>query len=275
MAEENLGSLTDLYVIQENGKKAMAVTGGGQALDVAVQDLTTAQVRLFLGEFLDDITVLVDTVKDEESIDIETTGITPLIGDFLCLQELRHISQFEVVSVTPIAGNQYTIGLSMPIDFPYTTAGGCRLLDVDMNKDGSTTPIDYAVGPALGVDWHITRMMPSMVLSTKGDDGLFGNLPAVANGQYFRKENTEETENYFNIKDNSDWAIEGYDIRYPERSGGGGSHGMTARITFEKNGSVIELKGDMNHLFRGTNRDDLTGLVKYRIKLQGHVTSED
>jgi len=33
MAGENLGSLKDCYVTQENGKKALAVTGGGQALD--------------------------------------------------------------------------------------------------------------------------------------------------------------------------------------------------------------------------------------------------
>ena len=34
MSDENLGSLTDCYVIQQNGKKALAVSGGGQPLDV-------------------------------------------------------------------------------------------------------------------------------------------------------------------------------------------------------------------------------------------------
>lgn len=250
------------------------INPGNNAVDVNVQDLTTNQLGLFLGEFLDDVTILVNTTKDDETIDIETTGITPLIGDFLCLQESRNISQFEIEGVLSLGGNQYRVDLSMPLDFPYTIAGGCRLLDVDMNKDGSITPINYAVGPAPGVDWHINRMMPAMVLSSSADDGLFGNLQALQRGQYFRKENSTKTENYFNVKDNSDLAIEGYDIRYTIRSGGQGSYGMTARVTFEKNGSVIELIGDNSDLFRTTNRDNLTGINKYRIKVHGHVTSE-
>lgn len=246
----------------------------GGSMDVNIQDLPTEQIRLFLGEKLDDFTILVNTTKDDETIDIETTGVTPLVGDFIILQESGHVSQFEIDGVTPIAGNQYTIDIAIPIDFPYTTDSVCKLEDVDMDKDGSLVQIDYMEGPIAGTNWHITRMIPSMVLSTAGDDGLFGNLTALTKGQYFRKENTVETENYFNIKENADFAVEGYDIRYPTRSGGQGSFGMTNRTTFTKNGAVIELKGSSGHVFRATTRDNMLALGKYRIKIHGHVTSE-
>lgn len=259
--------------VHQRGILSIVIPPGG-SMDVNIQDLSTDQIRIFLGEVLDDITILVDTIKDDENIDIETTGVAPLVGDFVLLQESGHVSQFEIDGVTPIAGNQYTIDISIPIDFPYTAASICVLQDVDMDKDGSLAPIDYIAGPVSGSKWHITRMMPSMVLSTAGDDGLFGNLPALSKGQYFRKENMVETENYFNIKENSDFAIEGYDIRYPTRSGGQGSFGMSSRITFKKNGSVIELSGDEGHVFRCTTRDNQGGLGKYRVKIHGHVTSE-
>ena len=249
----------------------------GEAVDVAIQDQSTELISVYLGEMISMLTVLANTVKNDTTINIETTGATPLVGDFICLQEDTKITQAEVITVTPIAGNQYTLGISIPLDYPYTTAGGCMLLDVDMNKNGSVTPIEFQVSPAPGTRWDITRMMTSMVLSSQGDDGLFGNLPALANGVYFRKEDSAESNNLFNAKENSDFAIEGFDVAYPVRSGGGGSHGMRSRITWggqSKQGVVIRLDGNTNDSFVAVVRDDLTGINKFRIKVQGHVVED-
>lgn len=51
MPEESLGSLNDCYVIQENGKKAIAVTGGGQSLDVEIPGAKTSFGELAIAEF--------------------------------------------------------------------------------------------------------------------------------------------------------------------------------------------------------------------------------
>jgi hypothetical protein len=249
----------------------------GEAVDVNIQDQSSELLSLFLGEILDTVTVIANTAKDDEAVDIETTGITPLVGDFLCMQEDGKITQSEITTVTPIAGNQYTLGISIPLDYPFTAASGCSLLDVDMNKNGSVTPIEFQVGPKPGTRWDITRVMSSMVLSSAGDDGKYGNLSALANGVYYRKEDSLSSNNLFNCKENSDFRVEGFDVVYPSRSGGGGSFGFASRITFagqSKQGVVIRLDGDSADHFTATVRDDLTGIVKYRTKIQGHVVED-
>lgn len=247
------------------------------SIDVVQQDNPANDISIYLGQILSQLTIVTNTAKDDEIIDIETDGAVPAIGNYICLQENRKISQFEVTSVTPIAGNQYTLGVSIPIDHPYTTLGGCMLLNVDMNTDGSVTPIEFQIMPATGVKWDITRMIVSMVLSSQGDDGLFGNITKLSNGMFFRREDGVNTHNLFNTKDNSDFAIEGFDVSYPTRSGGGGSAGMRSRISFngnDKRGVVVRLDGDNNEHFTATNRDDLTGLNQFRIKIQGHIVTD-
>lgn len=250
---------------------------GTPKIDVFIQDQSTKSLSLFLGNILDDVTVVTNLVKDVEVIDIETTGVVPVVGNFICLQEDGNITQVEITTVTPIAGNQYTAGISIPIDYPYTVAGGCTLLDVNFNKDGSVTEVEFMVAPKAGSKWDMTRMIISMVLSSSGDDGLFGNISPLTNGMYIRKEDGADSQNLYNAKENSDFAVEGFDIAYPIRSGGGGSNGMRSRISFngqDKRGVVIRLDGDKNERFKCVVRDNLTGINKFRIKVQGHVVEE-
>jgi hypothetical protein len=265
-------------VEQLDGSKQRAVhIAATSPLDVSIQDQSTELISVFLGNMIDTVTVLSNTAKDDVSVDLETTGATPLIGDFICLQEDTKITQSEVTSVANIVGNQYTLGISVPLDYAYTTDSGCMLLDVDMDKNGSITPIDFQVRPKAGTRWDITRMMTSMVMSSSGDDGLFGNIAALTDGVYFRKENSDETNNLFNAKENSDFAIEGYDLTYVLRSGGQGSHGMRSRITWggqNKQGVVIRLDGNTNDAFVAVVRDNLTGINKFRVKVQGHVVED-
>jgi len=242
--------------------------------DVFIQDQFTDRLSLFLGEVLDTITLLTDTTKDDTTIDIETTGYTPLVGDFICLQEDMKTTQVEIASVAAIAGNQYTITIHVPLDYSYTTLSGCSLLNVDMNVNGSVTPVDFRVKPVAGVEWDITRMNVGMVLGSAGDDGKFGNLAALTEGVFFRKEDSESSQNLFLAKDNSDFRLEGYDITYPIRSGGGGDFGMAARITFagqDKSGVTVRLDGDTGDSFRATVNDDLLLIGKFRVKIQGHI----
>jgi hypothetical protein len=249
----------------------------GDSLDVSIQDQSSELLSLYLGEILDNIIIIADTAKDDITIDVESTGITPLIGDFLCLQEDSKITQTEIISVTPIAGNQYTIGLSIPLDYPFTTDSGCALLDIDMNKNGASVNIPFMVRPKPGTRWDITRMMTSMVMSSSGDDGLYGNITELANGTYFRKENGIGSNNLFNAVNNGDFALEGFDVAYPIRSGGQGSFGMRSRITWagqSKQGVVIRLDGNTADTFVATVRDNLTGIASYRTKVQGHVVED-
>ena len=179
------------------------------------------------------------------------------------------------MTVTPIAGNQYTLTVSIPLDFAFTTSATVDLQNVDMDVNGSVTPVEFELVAKDNTlfAFDITRMMINMVLATAADDGLFGNLTALTTGMYFRIEDGI-TKNLFNAKDNSDFAGEGFDATYTVRSSGGGEFGMRSRITFnggDKRGVVKRLKFAGEDRFVGVVRDNLTGINKYRIKLQGQV----
>lgn len=253
-------------------------TGVPGTQDVLLQDNDSPDISLYLGELLDTATVLTGVTIDDESIDIETTGVTPVATNFIFLREGIHYYQAEIDTVTPIAGNQYTLDVAMPFDFAFTTSATVDLQNVDMDVNGSSTPVEFEL-TAKDNDlfaFDITRMMISMVLATAGDDGLFGDLAALTNGTYFRVDNGI-TNNLYNAKDNSDFAQEGFDATYVSRSGGGGSFGMRARITFnggDKRGVVKRLKFATSDKFTGTVRDNLTTLNKFRVKLQGQVAIE-
>lgn len=248
-------------------------------LDVLIQDNNSPDISLYLAQLLDTATVLSNIALNDETIDIETTGVAPVAGNFIFLREGTSFSQTEIMTVTPISGNQYTLGITIPSDFPYTTASTCDLQNVDMDVNGSTTPIEFelvAKDNSLFA-FDITRMIISMVLQTAGDDGLFGNITALTDdGMYFRIENGI-TKNMFNVKNNSDFSQEGFDVSYTTRSGGGGSYGLSSRITFngsDKRGIVKRLKFDTEDRFVSVVRANQTGLNKFRIKLQGHVSIE-
>ena len=51
--------------------------------DVNIQDQHTEIIDVHLNRKLDDLTLLTALVIDDTSADIETTGITPVIGDKL------------------------------------------------------------------------------------------------------------------------------------------------------------------------------------------------
>jgi len=245
--------------------------------DVNVQDLTTDRISIFLAEIRGLIISMTGTAKDVMTFNIVTDGVIPIVGNFVCLQEEGKISQEEITVVVPVAGNEYTITIAIPLDFDYTTNGSCSIQNVDMDVNGATTEVIFKVGPQGNFRWDITRMMISMVLSSAGDDGLFGNLTSLTNGQYFRKEDSGTAQNLFNAKENSDFAVEGFDVAYTIRSGGQGDFGMRSRITFagqDKSGVVIRLDGNTNDTFVGVVRDNLIALGKYRIKVQGHVVED-
>lgn len=258
-------------------EKVISLIRSDNSIDVNVQDQTTDRVSLFLAEVLGDITLLSGATKDASSFNITTDGVVPVVGNFVCLQENEKITQVEIVSVTPVAGNEYTIGVAIPLDVAYSASGGCTVQNVDMNVNGSVTPVSFRVAPVPGTTWDITRMIVSMTHASQGDDGLYGNIAKLTNGVYYRKEDGQTSQNLYNARENSDYRIEGYDVAFPVRSGGGGTHGTAARITFagqDKSGVVIRLDGDLTESFLGTVRDDLSPLTTHRVKVQGHVVQD-
>ena len=250
----------------------------GDKLDVSIQDQTTPDISLFLGQSLATDLTFTSTpaVDGETAVLITSPTVVPIVGNDIFIREGTYFSQLELNAVTDLTGGNYSVDLSMPLDYVYTTSATITLQNVDLSVNGSVTPIEFcltAAGQTATEEWDINRMIVSMTHTASGDDGKFGGITALTNGIYFRYEDGT-TKNLFNAKENADFAAEGYDITYPARSGGLGTYGTRARITFngqDKRGVVIRLAAATADKFVGIVRDDLSTLTSFRVKVQGQV----
>jgi len=258
-----------------------AVSSQGN-INVELQDQTSEIIDLLVTQKLDDLTILVNTNVDEKTANIETTGVTPAVGNYVCFKEGTAFYQGRIQNVTPIAGNQYTIGLDSLLDYPFTTSGGCALTSPDMNVDGSVTPVVFRVSPALleaGTRWDITRMMLTITDSSAMDDGKFGGAPPLNNGVIVRVKYNGTRKNIFTVRENGEFRLRAYDVSYLDATlGPAGLESMGVRRSFngqDKNGVAIRLVNDDDpDEFQIIVQDDLTVLDSFRVVVQGHIVAD-
>lgn len=252
------------------------------SLNVEIQDQHTAVVDLLMYQVLDTFTLLQDYEIDDQVVDIETTGIVPTLDHHLCFKEAQAFLQAGILEVTPIAGNQYTVKLDQPLDFPYTTAGGCSVQNVNIAlADGSVTPEIFYLSPENlepGTEWDITRGIisfvgPGPVADPAPDDTRFGTIEALANGIVFRAIDGI-AKNLFNAKTNADLRLRcGGDLTFIDANKRG-EYSVVARRTFsgqEKNGVTVRMSADTNDRIEVIVQDDLTDMTRMVVNVQGHV----
>jgi hypothetical protein len=190
------------------------------------------------------------------------------IGGFVGIRFLQLV-------ITSVVGD--VVEFTPPLPFDLDPAKIEKSMRVNTNMAVTATraaPVVFQTYPPDGQAWELRRFMPSMVLSSAGDDGLFGNLARLVNGEYSGFENALFAEYQVVIKDNGDWASSAYDTKYPLRSGGGGSHGFNVRKTEsgkDKKNRVIVLYGITDDRFVNVKQDSSVGIIRYRIKVQGGV----
>lgn len=131
-------------------------------------------------------------------------------------------------------------------------------------------PIEYWVGPELGEVWHITRLLFEMTHSTAGDMGKFGDLAPLANGVLLRARINGQYGTFTNWKTNAEIKSDMYDVDFNVRAGGGGTFGTSGRGTFTNAGAIVRLDGNTTDRIELYVQDDLTGLLTFTMKMQGH-----
>jgi hypothetical protein len=287
MAEE-LGSLSDCYVTLENGKRAIAISSGGSPVDVANQDQTTPSIEHFLYRELNDVVILNPLTKGQNTIDLSTGhGFTVP----LTYKEYLNVyyedpdlpgalgSRFNQFAVVAVNGDTISITPSMPYDLDTAKITSSKRVNVNQSIDAGSlvTPIKYKTRPPGNTKWDITRFIIDMILTSAGDDGKFGNLPPLTNGVFFGFEGDLFTEYLLAIFDNGGFRATAYDVQYTVRSGGAGDFGMAVRKTsagMDKLGVAVRLEGETNDHFVSYVQDALTGIVRYRVKIMGHIVED-
>ena len=245
---------------------------------VILQDQTSPPVDLFFTQPIGVPTALTNAVLiDATSITVDSVAdisVGNYIGIFSGASAEGRFYFGEVLTLP--GGNVVT--LDTPLDFAFDAGDNVISQTREMNVNGSVTPQTFSVtnGTTQSVlEIDITRIMFSMILTSAGDDGKFGNIAKLTKGLVFRRTDGD-TRNTFNVKTNGELRSLCFDLTYPIRSGGGGQFGLGARYTFagqDKHGVALRLKpGDSLDIII---QDDLSSgapdIEEFRMVAPGHI----
>jgi len=215
-------------------------------------------------------TIAIASSKQDTTINVTNGGIFS-IGDELQLSNGLEGTTFP--KITAIATNALT--LDRPLDHAYVIGATVEVVTTNMAVLGTlASPISFKAEPNSDELWHVIRFLFTMTHSTAGDLGLFGNQAALTNGVVLRiyKAEFDQYGTFTLFKSNSDIKDNMYDVDFDTRSSGGGTYGTTGRGSIKVGtGAVPKVDGAVGDFVEMLIQDDLTGLISYRQKIQGHV----
>jgi hypothetical protein len=270
------GTQKSVTVTQLDGAVGLDVTlvanVAGKALpqvDVNIQDQTTTTIDLYLNQMLNSGALLGSPIAADDKVITLVGGHGAVVGNCLCVKEG---SSFYQGIITNVAVNNITV--DTPFDVAHTTAAEVEIGNINLNINGSVTPVVFEVGPLVGSGdkWDITRMQGAIRDATAMDDGLFGGVTALTNGVYFRR-NNGTAKNLFNIKTNGDIRLRSDEANYAAKAKSG-EYGISFTRTWagqENSGVTLRLDSADGDTFQAIVQDDLTGLIEFNIIIQGHV----
>ena len=197
---------------------------------------------------------------------LDTTGF--LVTDYVQVDGNNHEGiKYQILALTAT-----TMTLDSYVDIEFDVGAVVSQVEIEMNSIGTlTSPQEYVIRPNTNQIIHITRIIMTMTHSSAGDLGLFGNLSPLTNGVLIRANVSGQYGTFTNWKTNENIKSDMYDVEFDTRSGGGGTFGTSGRGSFWKIGVVLRLDGSKGDFLELYNRDDLTGLLSFEIKAQGHV----
>lgn len=246
-------------------------------VDALIGDQTTEVINLALTRLIQSIDLVAPLAVDDTTATI-SSGVTPTVGNVLCLKEGVQFYQGRILSVVA-NGLDWDVLLDTPLDAAFTIAGGCSERTDNLAVNGAITPVEFAVSPAnlsSGVTWDITRVIGSIVGDQSMDDSKFGSITnGLTNGLVFRYSDGY-SKNIFNVKTNGELAAQMYDVAYASNTPQG-EWGLRFRRSFagqDKSGVAIRLSAVAQDQLVVIVQDDLSSLLDFRIIAHGHRTDD-
>jgi hypothetical protein len=221
------------------------------------------------------------TLAVEAAVDALTIEVQPghgfVTGSYIVISAGPTAGQIYLGTVLSVAVNVLT--LDTPINFAYEVGSTVLRATRALNVDGSVTAQTFEIGPPDGQDWEITRFMFTMLCDTQPDDSKFGDLASLTRGIVLRrKRNGNDRYNLINVKNQFDFASYAYDVTYSDNAGPQSEYGVRSRLSYggddKHNGSIV-LEGMTNDVIQCIVQDDLTGLVDFKIIVEGNVLFEE
>lgn len=206
--------------------------------------------------------IAVDTAIDDYSITVDSTaGIS--VGNHIRIFNTTIgplPTRFYFGNVVSLPGGN-VINLDSPLDYAYLDGDQVTVSSKDMNVDGSVTPVEFILRtgtPSIESVVNCTQIVLVCETSTTPALDEFGDLTRLTNGLVFRKELDDQTQNIFNVKDNKEIMLLGYELE-PLSNFTQQSYGFKARVNFGNVGVAIATGAteDMKFIVQ----DDLTALT--------------
>ena len=279
---EDLGSLKDCYVTQENGKRALAITGGGVPLDTLEQDNTAPWNDFYFAQLLSTVPAFLtsDAVVGSRVINVNSIAelsIGGWAGIFSGVTGLERYYFSEIQSINLLA-----VTLDVPVDFPFTTSDAVVVcFTKDMNVDGSVTPQKFAIqagSPAGNLKIDITRLMMACETLDPVDLSKFCDIiGGLSNGFLLREKENGTFRNKINFKTNFDFSKFAFDwVVFSAQNPQQGQNGFSWRFTLsgqDKHGAVTRVDSNINTL-EWLIQDDLTTITKFQCIASNHEVLE-
>lgn len=303
-AEDNTGTKLDRYFLQTSTRfyttykyyaraletiatlsvkdlgNVVSIEGVGTyrgALNVHDADVHTEVINKLMHQHTDIVTTLTTpTAGDGSEYQIgiqDATGFTD--GDYIHINtttiETTHPVLLSSVPALPTTGPA-VFTLDRRLDRSHIVGDEVRKSIVNMALQIGTlaAPQEYWIAPPPGEVWHITRLLFYMTHDLSGDLGKFGGIPALTNGILLRAKINGQYGTLSNWKTNGDMKTDMFDVVFDARSGGQGDFGTSGRGTFKEAGVVIRLDGDTNDRIELYVQDDITSIISFMMKMQGH-----
>ena len=210
----------------------------------------------------------------QDTLIVVTNGGLFSVGDEIQITNGAEGTTFPTITV--IATN--TLTLDRPLDHAYIIGATVEVVSTNMAVLGTlASPISFKAEPNSSELWHAIRFLFTMTHAAAGDLGLFGNGSALINGVVLRiyKASIDQYGTFTVWKTNSDIKDNMYDVNFDTRSGGGGTYGTTGRGSIKiGTGAVPKVDGADGDFIEMLIQDDLTGLVSFKQKIQGHVEGQ-
>lgn len=254
-------------MVQQGIKNCGAYNTDYNAIDVLPQDPEYIGFNLYLCSQLAQTTLASNSTLNANTI-VVTSATNITTGKAINIVQGARIFQS---LVTNVSGT--TITIASPLDYAYTAGATVCVGDWNLNKNGSVTPVTFAVQPPPNAKFHITAISITMTDDASMDDSKFGSLTALTNGLIARRIDGS-TANYFLITNNSGFYQAGYNTDYPTKVPSGVYAFRARKDLLATNGNVIALDGTTNDQLQFIVRDNLTTLSEITVSVHGHIVED-
>jgi hypothetical protein len=264
--------------IYENGENIELPIESNGARPVNVQDQVTTPIDFFFTQPKGlKTSVAVATSINDYSVEV-LDGTNCLVGDYLGMFNADDPRNNRAYFGTILSKSLNVLTLDTPMDHAFKIGDTAACFTRELKVLGSPASPQYfavEVGSNATQSIDITRLMISMTTDTVPNLIKFGDLTSLTNGIVLRRVNGV-LHNIWNVKNNGELANLCFDYDpYVTTNPAQGENGAKFRYTFagqDKHGVAVRLDpGDRLELIV---RDDLTGLLGFRIIAEGHYVTD-